>query len=56
LISVVPDGKIKQGTGAFVMIKAPIPPAITAYPVIVAMADLGNMSPIVEKRLADHAW
>ena len=23
---------------------------------MVAIADLGNMSPIVEKRFADHAW
>ena len=33
-----------------------IPPAIPPIPVMVAIADLGNMSPMVEKRLADHAW
>ena len=36
--------------------KKPRPPAIPPMPVTVAMALLGNMSPMVEKILADHAW
>ena len=34
----------------------PTPPAIPPIPVIVATDDLGNISPMVEKILADHAW
>ena len=34
----------------------PIPPAMAPIPVMVATVCLGNMSPMVEKRLADHAW
>ena len=34
----------------------PTPPAIPTIPVIVAIAFLGNISPIVEKILADHNW
>src|SRR5690606_9997679 len=35
---------------------APTPPAIPPIPVTVAIADLGNISPIVEKILALQAW
>ena len=35
---------------------APTPPAIPPIPVTVAIADFGNMSPTVEKILADHDW
>ena len=34
----------------------PTPPAMPPMPVTVAIADLGNMSPMVEKILADHDW
>ena len=33
----------------------PTPPAIEPIPVMVATADFGNMSPVVEKMLADQA-
>ena len=38
------------------MMKEPIPPAIPPIPVTVAIAFLGNISPTVEKILADQAW
>ena len=33
-----------------------MPPAIEPMPVIVATADFGNISPVVENMFADHAW
>src|SRR5512133_1325443 len=53
---VEPDEKSNRTPEPLLIRKAPIPPAIPPIPVMEAIAVFGNMSPIVEKRLADHAW
>ena len=46
---------VKSHPAPLLIRNEPIPPAIPPIPVIVAIADFGNMSPTVEKRFADHA-
>ena len=47
--------QVKSAPAPLFIRKEPTPPAIPPIPVIVATADLGNISPMVEKRFADQA-
>ena len=49
------SAKVNRFPATFCMIIEPTPPAIAPIPVMVAMVLFGNMSPMVEKRLALHA-
>ena len=46
---------VKKAPAPLLIANEPKPPAIVPIPVIVAIVDLGNISPMVEYRLADQA-